>query len=587
MTELRLLPVPKQAVKHQGVNHTALVFPEQLSLNNLALNGINATLNVTFSAQAFSLVISPSSIDIEYACPLSHLYAVQLLQQISEQHPAALPCIEIMDSPDFIDRGVILDISRDKVPTLDHLFKLIALWSRLRINQCQLYTEHTFAYQQHATVWQYSTPYTAQDIQKIDRYCRQFGIELIINQATFGHMERWLMHPEYQHLAEQTTGFYDQRGDFRPFSFGLNPLLPATTHFISDLLDELVPNFTSTTINLNFDETLDLGVGCSKVACEELGKGTVYVNYLNQLLRITERKQLKVQIFSDMLFQYPDILSQLPRDLTLLNWGYETDHPFDAEHAKLQQAGLPFQTVVSTCCFASISGRWANARGHMLKGAVSALKYGATGYHITEWGDMGHAQQALMPIPSYIYGAALAWGVQDNQAINVEYWLSRLYCFEDQLAAKWTIGLQNIYIESGINCPNCAFFGPLLFDQASLRHVNIATNVTVSGMQRCLNTLAQCVAELSHVKDLHQREQLCWTAKALTHACELTLALLEAKTRDVTALPCLVKQRLAIALTPLIVHYQSLWLKEHRVGGLQDSVGRLKLLLARYQPHTV
>lgn len=364
----------------------------------------------TLPQQGYRVRFGQSLIHLEYADLHGMRYAHQTLNQLIQNQTVVREDAMIEDWPDFPARSVLLDISRDRVPTMDALKRLIDYFSALRINQFQLYTEHTFAYRHHDTVWQGYSPMTAEEIQEIDAYCRQQGVELIANQATFGHMEKWLCHPEYQHLAEQNTGFWDQRGDFRPGAFGLNPISEQTHDFIDGLLSELTPNFSSNTLNINFDETMDIGLGASKSACEIHGKGRVFLNYLNTVIAIASAKGKQCQLFSDMLFRYPNLICELPKDLTLLNWGYEPDHPFDAEHKQLAQYGYPFHVAVSTNCFASVAGRWHAATSHMRKAAKSAKRYGAAGYMITEWGDMGHGQQHAMPIPGYAFGAAMAWG---------------------------------------------------------------------------------------------------------------------------------------------------------------------------------
>src|SRR5205085_841863 len=105
-----------------------------------------------------------------------------------------LPELRINDSPDFAVRGIMLDISRDKVPTMPTLFALVDLFAELKINQLQLYTEHTFAYANHPDVWRDASPMTPDEIKTLDAYCRTKFIELVPNQNSFGHMERWLKH---------------------------------------------------------------------------------------------------------------------------------------------------------------------------------------------------------------------------------------------------------------------------------------------------------------------------------------------------------------------------------------------------------
>ena len=96
----------------------------------------------------YILEISPGGIEISATTPAMAFHAAQTLRQLLRQFPRELPCLRIDDWPDFPARGVMLDISRDKVPTMATLFALVDLLAELKINQLQLYTEHTFAYSQ-------------------------------------------------------------------------------------------------------------------------------------------------------------------------------------------------------------------------------------------------------------------------------------------------------------------------------------------------------------------------------------------------------------------------------------------------------
>src|SRR5262249_7667527 len=128
-------------------------------------------------------------------------WGVSALLQIARQRPA-LPCLRIRDWPELEERGYMLDVSRDRVPTMATVAELVDLCESLRVNQLQLYTEHTFAYRDHAEVWRDASPFSAEELRTIDAWCTARGIELVPNQNGFGHMERWLKHPRYAHLAE-------------------------------------------------------------------------------------------------------------------------------------------------------------------------------------------------------------------------------------------------------------------------------------------------------------------------------------------------------------------------------------------------
>src|SRR6185437_16241030 len=99
-------------------------------------------------------------------------------------------------------RGVMLDISRGKVPTLKTLFHLVDEISTYKINMLQLYTEDTFCSRRHPRIGQGSGALSAEDIVALDLYCRERHIELVPCLQSFGHMRKILELPDYAHLAE-------------------------------------------------------------------------------------------------------------------------------------------------------------------------------------------------------------------------------------------------------------------------------------------------------------------------------------------------------------------------------------------------
>ena len=107
----------------------------------------------------------------------------------------------------------MFDVTRDRVPTLQTLFDLVDLLAGLKLNQLQLYTEHTFAYRGHEVVWQDASPITGEEVLTLDAYCRERYVELVPNQNSFGHMHRWLKHEEYVHLAESAEGMMHSFSD--------------------------------------------------------------------------------------------------------------------------------------------------------------------------------------------------------------------------------------------------------------------------------------------------------------------------------------------------------------------------------------
>ena len=91
----------------------------------------------------------------------------------------------------------MLDVSRDRVPTMATLRWFVDVLSALGYNELQLYVEHTFEFVGHERVWREASPLTAQEIKELARYAAVGGVELVANLNTFGHMgavvaPRWL-----------------------------------------------------------------------------------------------------------------------------------------------------------------------------------------------------------------------------------------------------------------------------------------------------------------------------------------------------------------------------------------------------------
>ena len=116
-----------------------------------------------------------------------------------------LPVGVIRDHPDLPVRAVMLDVSRDKVPTMATLRDLIDRLASWKVNQVQLYSEHTFAYRNHPDVHAAASPFTPDEIRELDAFCRARHIELVPNQNCLGHMNRWLATSSTAHSRSRPT----------------------------------------------------------------------------------------------------------------------------------------------------------------------------------------------------------------------------------------------------------------------------------------------------------------------------------------------------------------------------------------------
>src|SRR5688572_10251828 len=369
--------------------------------------------------QGYRIEIAPGRIDLIGHDQAGLFYARQTLVQIRRQYAIELPIGTIEDWPDFAVRGVMLDVSRDKVPTMATLFGVIDLLAEMKVNQLQLYTEHTFAYTQHREVWKDASPLTAKEVRQLDQYCRARFIELVPNQNSFGHMERWLRHSRYEPLAEKPDGFTFPWGTRHAGGFSINPLDPRSLELIEGLYDELLPNFTSRLLNVGCDETFDLGLGKSKAEVERRGKERVYLEFLLKIYDAVKRRGRTMQFWGDIILHKPELIPELPKDVIALNWGYDADHPFAKETRAFAYAGVPFYVCPGTSSWLSITGRTDNALANLKSAAACGLANKAVGYLNTDWGDLGHLQYLPVSFLGFAAGAAYAWCYEANTDLDI------------------------------------------------------------------------------------------------------------------------------------------------------------------------
>ena len=367
-------------------------------------------------AQGFRIRIEAGGITIQAQDTRGSFFAQQLLAQILERTEGdTLPGLLIEDWPDFEHRGYMLDISRDRVPTMEHLFHLVDYLAKLRYNQLQLYTEHTFAYSEHETVWKDASPMTAEEIQELDAYCRERHIELVANQNSFGHMERWLMHDDYKHLAECPDGFeHPLNGEWKPQGSVLKPDAESL-EFVDGLYAELLPNFTSRKFNVGGDEPWELGFGASKDRVEREGKHAVYLDFLGQVCELAKSCGAEPMCWADILLEHSESIEKLPEGITPVLWGYEADHPFEEQCAILGELDRPFYVAPGDATWTSLTYRYENMFKSVRSAALHGHRRGASGLLMTHWGDNGHPQTWPLSLPGMVWAGLMSWNVSAEE----------------------------------------------------------------------------------------------------------------------------------------------------------------------------
>jgi len=446
---LNLLPVPYKIEYHEGSIKLPgkLTFQVDATLKDQVgdflegLPGIEpawvsggaffrCVMDASIPAQGYRLILNPGYAVINYSTGQGLHYGLVTVKVLMQNYQNNIPCVTITDSPDLEIRGAMLDISRNKVPTLATLMGIAGLLADLKYNHLELYIEgFSFAYPSFKPLWEGSeTPLTGNEIKQLDAFCRENYIDLVPNQNSLGHMAAWLATNEYQDLAECPDGF--RLMGLIKMKTTLDPNDPRSLELVTRMTDDLLPNFTSGYYNVNLDEPFELGVGKNKKLARKKGVGQVYLDYVLNLHKMVTARDKKMMMWCDIALKHPEILTQLPGDITLLDWGYEAEYPFDRNGHKLDSAGISFLVCPGTSSWTSITGRTANMLGNIENAAISGKKHHAKGLLVTDWGDMGHWQYLPVSYAGYATAGALGWNSNTAAQMPLQKFLDS-YVFHD------------------------------------------------------------------------------------------------------------------------------------------------------------
>ncbi len=371
--------------------------------------------------EAYFLQIKENGVVIAAGTSAGVLYGVQTLRQIVRQAGAVLPCVNIEDAPKILVRALSYDVTRGRIPTLEELKRQAQVCSFYKMNQMQLYVEHSYMFRDFSESWRYNTPLTAEEILELDAYCKKLHIELVPQLASFGHMYEVLHTKSYAHLCEL------EDSDKEPYS-----LVSRMGHHTVDVsnedsfrivagrIEEFMNLFSTKYFNICADETFDLCKGRSKALGEEKGVKRVYLDFLKRLCDFVMERGRIPMFWGDVLLEKPELLAELPEEAILLNWEYGPNVTED-NVKKFADAGVKnLYLCPGVQSWNHLINKHSDAYPNISGMCRNAHKYHAQGVLNTEWGDLGHIAHPEFSFIGQIYGAAFSWSdvIMDEEEIN-------------------------------------------------------------------------------------------------------------------------------------------------------------------------
>ncbi len=454
--------------------------------------------------EAYRLRVTPDCVEAVGAGPAGLRYAVETLAQLVSPS-GRIPACEIEDAPDFQLRGLMLDVSRGKVPTPESLKQVIDLCVRLKLNVLMLYTEHTFRFRRHPEIGADASPLDAETMRELDAYAAERHVGLIPTLQSLGHMGHILKHAAYAELDESELGWT------------LSPAEPGTYQLLRDLYDEYLPNFRSPFFNANCDEPWDLCTGKSKQRGEQIGRGGVFLEHLRRVRDLAAEHGKRTMVWGDVIHRHPELVSEIDRDLVLLDWGYEAEHDYDRVKA-FQQNGIDFLVCPGTSTWNCLFPRIQNSIDNIARWADAGRRHGALGVICTDWGDFGHYNLQGGCWLAFAWTAQQAWS-GETDARSFDRAFGRLLFGETRGAAAACYRALGAVHDAGFPVGNGSALQFLFFDD--LDRAFFLQQAKPAALRRSQRRLERCKLRLRNAADAFARDPL--THDELLYATEASL----------------------------------------------------------------
>lgn len=420
----------RQAVAHATILKEDIL--KQLGFDYLLSKGEKITgeiylgIKTEMHQEGYQLIITKDTIELYGGSNAGILYGIQTLRQIIHFKGAVLPSLKIEDYPSIKNRGFYHDITRGRIPTLKSLKELADKMSYYKMNQLQLYIEHSFLFRNFSEVWRDDTPLTAEEILELDQYCHNLHIDLVPSIATFGHLYKVLCTKTYSHLCElegvekELFSFYERMNHHT-----LDISNKDSFTFICEMLKEFMPLFSSKYFNLCADETFDLGKGKSKQLAENVGLDNMYIDFVSQICEFLISNGKQPMFWGDIICGFPQAVKKLPQGVICLNWGYAANESEDNTRA-LKEAGALQYVCPGVSGWNRLINNYRSAYENISRMSSYAVKYQAEGILNTDWGDYGHINHPEFSITGMIYGASFSWNEKGMEFKEINCKISRL-----------------------------------------------------------------------------------------------------------------------------------------------------------------
>ena len=323
----------------------------------------------------------------------------------------------------FDTLGVMIDMSRNAVMSIDGLKRFLPLLKKMGYNCVMLYTEETYEVDGEPYFGYMRGRYSKAEMKEIDAFAASLGIEIIPCIQTLAHLnalKKWNEHP---YDCDDILLVDDEK----------------TYELIDRMFKTLSECFTSKRIHIGMDETHMLGRGAhlDKHGFEPASE--LMKRHLTRVSKIAEEYGYSPMIWSDMFFRTwnndayyvhgsdskipQEYVDALPNSVIPVYWDY-----YHTEEKRYDDMFSLHSQLSDKTWFAGGIWSWRGLIPHnrfsitAMKPAIdSCVKHNVRNIFMTLWGDNGGECSHFSQLPALFYIARYAKGERDEQAIKKKF----------------------------------------------------------------------------------------------------------------------------------------------------------------------
>lgn len=321
----------------------------------------------------------------------------------------------------FDSFGVMIDMSRNAVMSMDGLKRFLPLLKKMGYNCVMLYTEDTYEVDGEPYFGYMRGRYSKEEMKEIDAFAASLGITMIPCIQTLAHLNAIFRWSKYPRDCDDILMVGDER----------------TYELIDHMFATLSECFASRKIHVGMDETWMLGRGKYQNRNGHEPVHSIIEKHLARVCEIASKYDYEVMLWGDMFFRSwnnggyyvpecklpQEVIDSVPENVIPVYWDYY--HTNEQEYTGMIKNT---KQLAKEIWFAGGAWSWRGFVPHnrfTLKSMIPALeacrKQKVKNVIFTMWGDDGAECSHFSQLPALFYLGQYAKGNYDEASIKAKF----------------------------------------------------------------------------------------------------------------------------------------------------------------------